>query len=164
LSAIRLQPIGIIHSPYTRAEDVPVQPVYARGIQGQAVVDPQYAEGLRDLDGFSHIHLLYHFHRAGPSRLLVKPFLDDASRGLFATRAPCRPNPIGMSLVKLVAVAENVLHLEDVDILDGTPLLDIKPFVTRFDHRDGACCGWQDRIGEVTARERGTHRRPDCSP
>ena len=154
-SPITYSPIGVIHSPHTRAVETPIQPVYARGIAGTAEIFPQYVEGLRDLDGFSHVYLLVHFHQAGEARLLVTPFLDDTPRGVFATRAPRRPNPIGLSVVRLVRIEGCVLHLEDVDLLDGTPLLDVKPYVPRFDLREGIRTGWQENVDEATARVRG---------
>ena len=152
---VTLRPIGVIHSPHQQAEHTPIQPVYARGIRGRAEILPEYLDGLRDLEGFSHVCLIYWFHKASSPRLVVKPFLDDTPRGVFATRASCRPNPIGFSVVRLVRREENVLHLEDLDILDGTPLLDIKPYVTRFDYRENARCGWQDNVDERTAEIRG---------
>ena len=155
LQPVTVRPIGVIHSPHELAEDTPIQPVYARGVKGRAEIFPEYAEGLRDLEGFSHICLIYWFHKASAARLTVKPFLDDATHGVFATRAPCRPNPIGFSVVRLVRREESVLHLEDVDVLDGTPLLDIKPYVTRFDYREDARCGWQDDVDVPTAQIRG---------
>ena len=150
-----LRPIGVIHSPHTTEDKTPIQPSFATGIPGTAEVDPAYEEGLADVDGFSHIWLIYLFDRAGEARLKVKPFLEDVPRGVFATRAPCRPNPIGLSLVRLVRREGCTLHIEDVDILDGTPLLDIKPYVGRFDLREGARCGWLDQIDEATAKHRG---------
>jgi len=152
---IEYHPIGVIRSPHQDPKATPIQPAYAQGIEGRAEVLPEFAEGLRDLEGFSHIHLVYHFHRSAGTRLAVKPFLQDEERGVFATRAPCRPNAIGLSLVRLVRREGTTLYLEDVDILDGTPLLDIKPFVPRFDHREGARCGWQDDVDEPTARRLG---------
>ena len=157
---ITLRPIGIIHSPHTHPDATPVQPIYAEQVSGRAEIYPEFSAGLCDLEGFSHIYLLYQFHRAGSARLSVKPFLDTRERGVFATRAPCRPNPLGMSLVRLVRREGNVLHLLDVDMLDGTPLLDIKPYVARFDARADVRCGWQDQIDEVTARRLGTRQRP----
>ena len=160
LADVTLRPIGVIRTPHTDPGAAPIQPVFARGIPGRVEVFDEYAEGLRDLEGFSHVHLLYHLHRAPPARLTVKPYLEDVPRGVFATRAPCRPNGIGLSLVRLVAVAGCVLEVEDVDMLDGSPLLDIKPYVTRFDVRDGARCGWQDQVDDDTARRRGRRQSP----
>ena len=147
--------IGIIHSPHTNLAEIPIQPVFARGIRGTVTVDPAYADGLKDLDGVSHIHLLYCFHKAGDTKLTVTPFLDDTERGVFATRAFCRPNRLGLSLVTLRSIEGNVLHIEDVDILDGTPLLDIKPYIRRFDVRDTVRSGWEERIDDDIAQIRG---------
>ncbi len=149
------RPIGVIHSEHTVAEKTPIQPVYAQGCKGQLRIFEEFSAGLSDLEGFSHIYLLYHFHQASPAQLLVKPFLQDAERGVFATRAPCRPNAIGLSIVKLMRREGNILHVEDVDILDGTPLLDIKPYTSKFDLRDVKKSGWQDEIDENTANQRG---------
>jgi tRNA-Thr(GGU) m(6)t(6)A37 methyltransferase TsaA len=155
-----IHPIGMIHTPHTRAEETPIQPVFAEGVQGRAEILPEYAAGLQDLEGFSHIWLLYWFHQAGPPRLIVQPFLQDAEHGVFATRAPTRPNPIGLSLVRLVRREGCVLHLEDVDVLDGTPLLDIKPYVPRFDYRTGVRTGWLEAVDEQTAQRRGQRQSP----
>ena len=148
-------PIGVIRSEHVAAEETPIQPIYAKGCRGRAEVAPQFVEGLRDLDGFSHVYLIYHFHRAGAVKLTVKPFLQDAERGVFATRAPCRPNAIGLSVVELVRREGAVLFLDGVDILDGTPLLDIKPYTARFDRIETSRNGWQDGVDEETARRRG---------
>lgn len=152
---VTYKPIGAIRSGHTRPEDTPIQPVFAAGCEGRAEVFPEYEAGLRDLEGFSHIYLVYHLHRAGPARLVVRPFLQDAERGVFATRAPCRPNPIGLSIVALVRREGNILHLDGVDVLDGTPLLDIKPYTARFDHIETTRNGWQDDVDDKTARQRG---------
>jgi tRNA-Thr(GGU) m(6)t(6)A37 methyltransferase TsaA len=152
---LTLRPIGVIRSPHRQADRTPIQPVYAEGIKGRAEIHSEYVDGLRDLEGFSHICLIYWFHRASAPRLIVKPFLEDVPRGVFATRAPCRPNPIGLSVVRLIRRVENVLHLEDLDILDGTPLLDIKPYVSRFEYREVTRCGWQDNVDEEEAQIRG---------
>jgi tRNA-Thr(GGU) m(6)t(6)A37 methyltransferase TsaA len=157
---VTYQPIGVIHSPHRDAIKTPVQPVFAQGIEGTAEVFPEYAEGLSNIDGFSHVYLIYHFHEAAPAKLLVKPFLDDTPRGVFATRAPTRPNPIGFSVVRLVRREGPILHLEDVDVLDGTPLLDIKPYVARFDRRDDVRSGWQEDVDEKTAQIRGLREYP----
>lgn len=156
-------PIGVIRSGHTKPDETPIPPVYAQGCQGQAEILPQYAEGLRDLEGFSHIYLIYQLHLAGQPRLLVKPFLQDVEHGVFATRAPCRPNPIGLSIVRLLRRADDILYLDGVDVLDGTPLLDIKPYTARFDHVVTISNGWQDDVDEPTAHHRGRrgfrHRR-----
>ncbi len=153
--AIAYRPIGIIHSQHTIKEKTPIQPVYARGCRGKAVILEEFAAGLKDLEGFSHIYLIYHFDQAGSARLKVKPFLEDTEHGVFATRAPSRPNPIGISIVELVRIEANILHLQGLDVLDGTPLLDIKPYVARFDRIDNTRNGWQDAIDEQVAQARG---------
>ena len=152
---IQIRPIGVIHSPHHKPDRTPIQPVYAEGVKGWVDVYPEFADGLRDLECFSHIYLIYHFHKAPAAKLLVKPFLEDVKHGVFATRAPCRPNPIGFSLVRLTGRAGNALHVEDIDALDGTPLLDIKPYILRFDYRENVRCGWQDGVDESEARKRG---------
>jgi tRNA-Thr(GGU) m(6)t(6)A37 methyltransferase TsaA len=154
-TAIMIRPIGIIHSEHLSAERTPIQPVYAKGCLGRVEVFPEFMAGLRDLEGFSHLFLIYHFHKAGAVKLIVKPFLQDVERGVFATRAPCRPNAIGLSSVKLLRRDGRMLYVDGVDILDGTPLLDIKPFVTRFDHIKQARSGWQDDVDEKTAEKKG---------
>jgi tRNA (adenine37-N6)-methyltransferase len=159
-SIISYKPIGIIHSDHRVQDQTPIQPVYAVGCKGRVEVFPEYAEGLRDLDGFSHIYLIYHFHESGPAQLLVMPFLQDIERGVFATRKPCRPNPIGLSVVELVSREGNVLHINNVDILDCTPLLDIKPYSDKFDRIDTARNGWQDEVDDETAKRRGRRDMP----
>ena len=135
-------PIGIIHSPFKEATGTPIQSATAKKIRGIVEVYGDYVDGLRDLKGFSHIILIYHFHLADKYKLLVKPFLDHRLRGLFATRAPARPNPIGISVVRLVGIEETKLHIENIDIVDGTPLLDIKPYVPTFDETETYRVGW----------------------
>ena len=148
------QPIGVVHSPFRDVEGVPIQPTAATGIRGSVEVLPELVEGLQDLDGFSHIVLLYHFHLVRESRLTVTPFLDSRPRGGFATRAPTRPNPIGLSIVRLLNVEGNILHVENVDIVDGTPLLDIKPYVPEFDHHAAERTGWLEQArGQVQAQK-----------
>ncbi len=153
---ITYKPIGVIRSGHIRPEDTPIQPVFATGCQGRAEVFPEYEAGLRDLEGFSHIYLLYHLHRAGPARLIIMPFLQDVEHGVFATRSPCRPNPIGLSIVALERREGNVLYLDGVDVLNGTPLLDIKPYTARFDRVETTRNGWQDEVDDETAWQRGT--------
>jgi tRNA-Thr(GGU) m(6)t(6)A37 methyltransferase TsaA len=153
--SVTYRPIGVIRSPHTDPAKCPIQPRYARGIEGRIEIDSAFAEGLDDLDGFSHIVLLFHLHRAKPHRLKVVPFLDDVPRGVFSTRAPSRPNPIGMSVVRLLRRDGCVLHIADVDVLDGTPLLDIKPHVERFGVDGSIRSGWQETIDEDDAERRG---------
>ncbi len=155
LEIITYRPIGIIRSPHQKPEETPIQPAYARGCPGRAEVFPEFADGLRDLEGFSHLYLIFHLHRAGPAKLLVKPFLQDVDRGVFATRSPRRPNPIGLSIVRLVGREGSVLLLKDLDILDGTPLLDIKPYTAKFDGIKTTRNGWQDQVDAETARRLG---------
>ena len=124
---------------------MPIQPKAASNIRGSIELLPEYVDGLRDLEGFSHIILLYHFHVAGESQLIVVPFLDTERRGIFATRAPIRPNPIGLSVVKLIGLAGNNLEIEGIDVVDGTPLLDIKPYVPMFDHYKWTRIGWLEK-------------------
>jgi tRNA-Thr(GGU) m(6)t(6)A37 methyltransferase TsaA len=142
--AISFTPIGIIHTPFSTLDGMPIQPSDASDVKGEIILEPPYEEGLRDLDGFSHIILLYHFHLSKGYRLTVTPFLDNVERGLFSTRAPRRPNPIGLSIVRLVRIDGLTLHVQGVDVLDGTPLLDIKPWVPGFDVRENARAGWLD--------------------
>jgi tRNA-Thr(GGU) m(6)t(6)A37 methyltransferase TsaA len=152
---ITYEPIGYVRAEHTVAEKTPIQPVYAMGCRGRVELRAAYARGLRDLEGFSHIYLIYHFHRAKPLELLVTPYLQDVKRGVFATRAPCRPNPIGISIVRLRGIEGSVLLVDDLDVLDGTPVLDIKPYVSRFDRTEGTRDGWHEQVDPITARRRG---------
>ncbi len=153
LTSIRYQPIGVIHSPFKEPCGMPIQAAYAVGVSGTVVVEPDYEEGLHDLDGFSHIILLYHFHIGSGFELWVKPFLDDEARGVFATRAPRRPNAIGLSVVRLERIERTVLYVSDLDVVDGTPLLDIKPYVPQFDQRAGVRIGWlEGRAGDASSQ------------
>jgi len=136
-----MKPIGIIHSPFNDKAQTPIQPTRSHA-SGQVEVYPEYAPGLQDLEAFSHIYLLYAFHLSDGYQLKVQPFLDDELHGLFATRHPCRPNPIGISIVRLLARQDNILEIEAVDVLDGTPLLDIKPYVPDFDVHSDVKTGW----------------------
>ncbi len=159
-ASITYRPIGVIRSEHIAAERTPIQPCFAKGCRGRAEVLPEFEDGLSDLDAFSHIYLIYHLHRAGPARLRVTPFLQEAERGVFATRAPSRPNAIGLSIVELVGREGNVLYLDGLDILDGTPILDIKPYTARFDRIETTRNGWQDEVSDETARQKG---RRGCS-
>jgi tRNA-Thr(GGU) m(6)t(6)A37 methyltransferase TsaA len=142
MNSICYQPIGVIHSPFQDPVGMPIQSVAAQGIAGRIELDPAYREGMQDIAGFSHLILLYHLHLMRNPGLTVVPFLDDQPHGVFATRSPKRPNPIGLSIVRLVGIQDSTLFIEDMDIVDGTPLLDIKPYVPDFDIRNGAAIGW----------------------
>ena len=147
-------PIGEIHSPFRAVEGMPIQPSGAVGIRGEVEVFSEYCAGLKDLDDFSHIILIYHFHLSGRYTLEARPFMEERTHGIFAIRAPSRPNPIGFSVVRLLGIEGCVLHIEDVDIADGTPLLDIKPYVPDFDRREADRIGWlEDKSGRA-----GEHR------
>lgn len=143
---LHCRPIGLIHSPFQQKRETPIQAAFSQA-EGIIEVYPEYADGLQDVEGFSHIILLYWFHQSEGYQLVVRPFLDHEARGLFAIRYPARPNPIGLSIVELVGREECRLRVRGVDVLDGTPLLDIKPFVPAFDHRQGARVGWlEDKL------------------
>jgi tRNA-Thr(GGU) m(6)t(6)A37 methyltransferase TsaA len=145
MNEIKYKPIGIIHSPFREPKGTPIQPAGAKGINGTVEIFPEYAEGLKDIEGFSHIILLYHFHLSKGPTLIAKPYMDKEAHGVFAMRGPNRPNPIGISVVRLVKVEGNMLHIRDVDIVDGTPLLDIKPYVPEFDIREVERIGWLEK-------------------
>jgi tRNA-Thr(GGU) m(6)t(6)A37 methyltransferase TsaA len=139
---ITYSPIGHCITPHKELTGMPIQPVGARGVKGCIQVLPQYAEGLKDLEGFSHVFVLYHLHRVEGYDLMVKPFLDNDLHGIFATRSPRRPNPMGLSVLRITGVHGNLVRVEDVDMLDGTPVIDIKPFVADFDLRGADRFGW----------------------
>lgn len=144
------EPIGVIRSPFDSIEGMPIQPPAAEDAVGTIEIDEEYVSGLADLEEFSHCIVLYHFHRAeGEAPLAPTPFLDERPRGLFSTRAPRRPNPIGLSIVAIEKIDGNTLTVRGVDVLDGTPLLDLKPYVPAFDVREGARAGWVDATGRT---------------
>jgi tRNA (adenine37-N6)-methyltransferase len=155
---VSFDPIGLIHTPFRAVDGMPIQSVAAIDVAGWIELDESFESGLADLDGFSHLILLYHLHATGPARLTVTPFLDQNPHGIFATRSPARPNPIGMSTVRLRAIDGARIDILDVDMLDGSPLLDIKPYVPAFDDRSGATIGWfeglLDRLPSTTADDR----------
>lgn len=155
---IELQPIGVIHTPFTKPEGMPIQPAGATGVRGTVEVFEDYHAGLSDLDGFSHIILLYHFHRSQGFSLHITPFMDSVPHGLFATRAPRRPNPIGLSVVQLDKIEGRVLHIQNVDVLDNTPLLDIKPYVPEFDAQPLVRTGWLEQVGKTVAKKKSDDR------
>lgn len=142
MEEIIYKPIGMIHTPFKKPEGVPIQPLGGSDIEGFVELETAYKEGLSDLDGFSHIYLIYHFHLSKGYSLKVVPFMDDRERGLFATRAPKRPNPIGISLVKVKSIETSRLYFLGADMVDGTPLLDIKPYVPEFESPEDVKIGW----------------------
>lgn len=153
-----IKPIGIIHSPHKSIEDMPIQPKGASEVVGYVIMDEEFVDGLQDLDGFSHIYLLYSFHEATRTELLVTPFMDTQTRGVFATRSPLRPNHIGISIVKLQQIHENKIYIEGVDVLDGTPLLDIKPYMEKFDAVKDSTSGWLQASDEEIREKRSDER------
>ena len=143
---IEFEPIGIIHSPFTEPHGMPIQPAGGAGVRGTVEVFEEFRPGLKDLGGFSHVILIYFFHLSRGFSLEVVPFMDSEYRGVFATRAPKRPNPIGISVVRLIGIDEGMLEIENVDIVDGTPLLDIKPYVPEFDSQVEVRTGWLEGL------------------
>ncbi len=153
---IEFEPIGVIHTPFSKPEGMPIQPAGAVGVKGKVEVFEAYRDGLADLDGFSHVILLYHLHLSEGHKLRVVPFMDTVPRGVFSTRAPRRPNPIGLSVVQLDRIEDGVLYVQNVDMVDGTPLLDIKPYIPEFDHQPDIRTGWLEK-----ARKNLSNRRSD---
>ena len=154
-TAITYRPIGVVRSPYAEPAGTPIQCALAPEGEGTIEILEEYTKGLADLDGFSHIWVIYHFHRSRGFELKVTPFMDDVERGLFSTRAPRRPNPVGLSLLRLLRIEGSVLHVAELDILDGTPVLDIKPHFPAVDTRPDVKSGWLDDVDTETRRKRG---------
>lgn len=155
---VKYESIGTIHSPFKDIHGMPIQSAGAKGVEGRIEINREYVDGLKDLDGFSHIILLYHFHLSKGYSLHVKPFLDEKVHGVFATRALRRPNPIGISIVELEKVEENILHIKDVDVVDGTPLLDLKPYVPEFDIRKVDHVGWLSKAASKVYKAKSDER------
>jgi tRNA-Thr(GGU) m(6)t(6)A37 methyltransferase TsaA len=155
---MELKPIGIIHTPYKQPDGMPIQPAGAVGVKGVVEVFEEFRAGLKDVDGFSHIILIYEFHRSQGFKLEVVPFMDTHPRGLFATRAPKRPNPIGLSTVQLDRIENGRLYVQNVDILDGTPLLDIKPYVPEFDSHAEIRTGWLQQARKTVDKHKSDNR------
>jgi len=162
-SDIVMRPIGVIHSPHQTATGTPIQPAFAEQVEGEVVVDAGFEAALTDIEGFERIWLVYCLDRARPFQAKVIPYRDNREHGLFATRAPCRPNPIGLSVVWLLAREDNVLRVRGLDILDGTPLLDIKPYVPEFDAFPDSNAGWLAAPREVRTEADGRFHGPDES-
>jgi tRNA-Thr(GGU) m(6)t(6)A37 methyltransferase TsaA len=146
---ITFNSIGIIHTPFKTINNMPIQPLAAEGVKGHIELFSEYAEGLTDLEEFSHVTLLYHFHKINGYHLTTKPFMDSKEHGIFATKSPKRPNAIGLSTVKLLGIEKNIIHIEMVDMLNGSPLIDIKPFFAKFDNRKNTKAGWLDKQGTI---------------
>ena len=149
MERIVMNPIGIIHSPYKQPKDIPIQGRFKADVEAWIELGEKYESGLKDLDQFSHAILLYYFHRSREERLQSSPFLEDDTHGIFAIRSPHRPNHIGLSIVKIKRIEGNRLYFSEVDVLDQTPVLDIKPYVAYFDHRQDVVCGWVDKHFEA---------------
>ena len=147
-----------MHSPHKIIENIPIQPVGAKGIKGEIEIYPEFKDGLKDLEGFSHIYLLYHFHKAEGYSLQVKPFLDDELHGVLATRAPKRPNGIGLSVLKLTGIENNIVYVENVDVLDGTPILDIKPYSSKFNAVENEKSGWLEKNIDKSNKKKSNNR------
>jgi tRNA (adenine37-N6)-methyltransferase len=152
------KPIGIIHSPFKTIEGVPIQPAGAKGTKGEVKVYKKYSTGLKSLEGFSHIILIYHFHLSEGYKLKVVPFMDVEEHGVFATRAPKRPNPVGISVVKINSIKDNTIEVDNIDIIDGTPLLDIKPYISRFDNITKEKNGWYSKSGSDVSKTKADKR------
>lgn len=155
---IEFQQIGVIYSPYLKSEGMPLQPAGALGVQGTVEVFEEFQSGLKDLDGFSHIILVYYFHQSKNYKLHVVPFMDSKPRGLFSTRAPNRPNNIGISTVKLEKIEKRILYVQNIDILNGTPLIDIKPYIPEFDVQSHVRTGWLEKVRGKVSEKRSDDR------
>jgi tRNA-Thr(GGU) m(6)t(6)A37 methyltransferase TsaA len=157
---LEIKPIGIIHTPYKDRKGMPIQGKFEKDVEGQIEIFPEYIQGLKDVEEFSHLILIYYFDRVQEEKLIGKPFLEDESHGIFAIRSPTRPNRIGLSIVKLKKVKDNRIIFTEVDVLDKTPLLDIKPYISHFDSREGVKNGWLDKHftnGKIPKRTRIRH-------
>ena len=155
---VAFTPIGVIHTPHKAKKGMPIQPPGAEGVKGTVELFPEFSDGLKDIEGFSHIILLFWFHESEGYKLLVSPFMEDNMHGVFAVRAPRRPNPLGMSIVKLDKCEGNMLFIDNPDMLDGTPLLDIKPYISDFDAYPDAVAGWQEKHKGKVRRHKSDNR------
>lgn len=164
MNRITYYPIGIAHTPFRIPEGTPIQAAAAKDIQGKIEIFPEYVKGLKDLEGFSHVIVLFHLHFAKFKSLHVVPFLDTESHGVFATRSPARPNSIGFSVVELEKVENNMLFVKSIDILDGSPILDIKPYIPQFDVFETTRNGWfEANLEQVhSQKDDGRFAKPDC--
>jgi tRNA-Thr(GGU) m(6)t(6)A37 methyltransferase TsaA len=158
VTSIAMPVIGTIHSPFTDLKNMPIQPPGAQGVSGKLIIKDEYAEGLKDLDGFSHIYIFYHFHKTTKTKLEVIPFMDKVPRGVFSTRTPMRPSRLGMSVIEVVSVDGNCVNVKGIDVLDGTPLIDIKPYILKFDYRADATSGWMQGSTDDVSNRRSDDR------
>ncbi len=158
MASYSFEPIGIIETPFNTKDGMPIQSIGAEGIKGKIILNEELVPGLKDLDGFSHIILIYIFHRSEGFELLTIPFLDDEKHGVFSTRAPRRPNQIGMSVVKLLSITKNIIEFENADMMNGTPLLDIKPYISAFDVHKSDKNGWLDKDEESSVGKKSDNR------
>ena len=158
MDIIKYKPIGKIYTPFKDREGMPIQPTGAKGVKGTITIEQEYIEGLKDLDGFSHVILIYHFHLINECKLTLVPFMDDKAHGVFSTRAPKRPNPIGFSVVKLNKIEGNIIHIENIDVLNETPLLDIKPFIPDVDCVTAEKLGWLERKSHKMGEKKSDNR------
>ena len=152
-----MRPIGIIHSPYKESKDIPIQGTFDDNVEAWLELKDEYVNGLKDLDGFSHAILIYYFHKSHREEIEGRPFLEQNKHGIFAIRSPHRPNHIGFSIIKIKRIKANKVYFTEVDVLEGTPLLDIKPYVKYFDSRDNVVSGWLEkhfRNGKIPAKTR----------
>ena len=145
MEEITVNPIGIINTPFKDQKNIPIQGCFDKNHEGVCTIFDKYSDGLIDLKDFSHAILIYHFHKIKEEKIIAKPYLESVEHGVFAIRSPYRPNKIGFSIVKINKIIDNKLFFSEVDMLDGTPLLDIKPFVKHFDNRENVKCGWIDK-------------------
>jgi tRNA (adenine37-N6)-methyltransferase len=151
-------PIGVIHTPFKETTGMPIQPPGADGVKGRVEIFPEFSDGLKDIEGFSHIILIFHFNRSEGFKLQVSPFLEDEVHGVFAVRAPKRPNPIGLSIVRLEKREGNIIYIDNPDMLDGTPLLDLKPYIPDFDAYPDAIAGWQEKHRGKVRKQKSDNR------
>lgn len=158
METISIQPIGKVRSPFKNLENMPIQPVGAKEVVGTLEIEPQFVNGLADLHGFSHIYIIYFFHKATRTELSVTPFMDNTTRGVFATRSPLRPSHIGLSIVELIGIENTIVKIRGVDVLDKTPLIDIKPYITSFDAVRKSSSGWMKGSIEEVANKRSDSR------
>lgn len=158
---MEFSPIGTIETPFKDRQGMPIQPSGAQDIKGRIHIAPAYEQGLADIEGFSHLILLYHFHQSKGFDLMVTPFLDKTQRGVFSTRAPRRPNSIGLSIVRLISRNANILNIKDIDVLDNTPLIDIKPYVPGFDTKQVTSTGWLEKAQEKAQNMKSDSRFVD---